>query len=649
MTTRRFLVGAAGLALLFPSAVVINSAAQAAGSKAAAGHCAPKKHPGGEWRMYGHDLDNTRSQPAEKTIGPVQAATLTKSFSVSASQAGGDGDFTGTPVIADGCLFMASTSGWVFAVNADTGKKVWATQVDKDGASITSSAFVGDGQVFVAVGRTGKPYVASLDERTGAVNWTTVIDKQDGGETYGSPMVVDGVLFEGVSGGSAELSDETERYAFQGAYVLIETRGPHAGKILKKVYTVQKPAKNAKQGGATVWSTPAIDPATRTAYVGTGNPFHPQTDAKHADAVLKIDLNRQSKNFGEIIDVYDGTPEEYQGAAENMPCYDIPGNPAPYYPQGLGACGDLDLDFGASPNLIREPNGRVLVGAGQKSGVYHVIDTKTMKGVWQTPVGPPSAVGGIVGSTAYDGKSIFGPITVGGYLWSLDRASGLPKWLEPTGDGAHWGDPVSTANGVVYSVGLTGFLDAYDAATGAPLLHHPMGADVAFGDVAASWGGVAIARNTVYAAIGMTGLPNGTIVAYKPAVGADATARAAAPAGSSVPGATIVSGPQAQSYGYLTPQMVVTAGGTLQYTNIDVVRHNVVQDVNADGKGFKGPKSKRPSWCRQFKKGKCPLFFSKLEGLGQTENVLGIEGLKSGTYSFFCTLHPGMKGKLTVL
>jgi polyvinyl alcohol dehydrogenase (cytochrome) len=651
--TRRLLISAAALALAAPSAVVIDGAVQAV-AKSSKGHCAAKKHAGGDWPMFGHDFSNTRTQPAEKTIGPVQAATLTKKFSVSANQAGGDGDFTGTPIVTDGCLFMGSTTGWVFATNADTGQKVWATQVDKEGGSITSSPFVGDGQVFVAVGKTGKPFVAALDEKTGKVEWTVRTDNQDGADAYGSPVVVDGVLFQGVSGGSAELSDENERYAFQGAYVLIETRGAHAGEIIKKVYTEQRPAQNAKQGGATIWSTPAIDATHHTLYVGTGNPFHPQTQSKHADAILKIDLNRGSRHFGDIIGVYDGTPEEYQPYTQKTPCFDIPGNPAPYYPQGLGACGDLDLDFGSSPNLIRQHNGPLLVGEGQKSGQYHLVNTKTMKKVWTTPVGPPSAVGGIVGSTAYDGKRIYGPVTIGGYLWALDRASGLPNWVSPVGDGAHWGNPVSEANGVVYSVGLTGFLDAYDSATGALLLHHPMAADVSPGDLAASWGGVSIARNTVYAAIGMTGLPNGSIVAYKPAIGGAASSHAAAGNSAAVgsgaaPGATVVSGPEAQEYGYLTPQMVITQGGSLQYANFDIVRHDVVQDVNADGFGYKGPKRKQPSWCKQFKKHRCPLFFSKLEGLTQTENVLGVDNLKAGTYSFYCTLHPGMKGKLTVL
>jgi len=73
--------------------------------------------------------------------------------------------------------------------------------------------------------------------------------------------------------------------------------------------------------------------------------------------------------------------------------------------------------------------------------------------------------------------------------------------------------------------------------------------------------------------------------------------------------------------------------------------HDVVQDVAADHISLKSGKAK---WCRQFKRGKCPLFYSPLIGLNQSEEVLGVGNLKPGTYSFLCTLHPGMKGKLIV-
>jgi plastocyanin len=216
--------------------------------------------------------------------------------------------------------------------------------------------------------------------------------------------------------------------------------------------------------------------------------------------------------------------------------------------------------------------------------------------------------------------------------------------VAPVADGMHWGNPVSTANGVVYTVGLTGFLDAYDAATGIPLLHHWMGSDLAAGDLAASWGGVSIARNTVYAAIGMTGLPVGTVVAYRPGLKLPA-ARSAPATGPKLPAAAVLSLPQAQSYGYATPRLVVTQGSSLQYANFDLVRHNVVQDVAVDHRARK----KAAPWCKFFRKGKCPMFWSKLIGLTQQTEVKGVSGLKPGTYSFFCTIHPGMKGKLIVV
>jgi hypothetical protein len=65
-------------------------------------------------------------------------------------------------------------------------------------------------------------------------------------------------------------------------------------------------------------------------------------------------------------------------------------------------------------------------------------------------------------------------------------------------------------------VDLRGALDAFDAATGAPLLSHPMQLDTG-GSPSNSWGGVSIARNTVYAAVGVTALPTGYVIAYRPA------------------------------------------------------------------------------------------------------------------------------------
>ena len=111
-------------------------------------------------------------------------------------------------------------------------------------------------------------------------------------------------------------------------------------------------------------------------------------------------------------------------------------------------------------------------------------------------------------------------------------------------------------------------------------------------------------------------------------------------------GPVVLSGAAGQFYGYLTPVMTVQAGGELSYANFDIVQHDVVHDVGEDGIVNK----KKDKWCRSFDKGECPLFWSARAGLGDTVPVQGLKNLKSGeVYTFFCTLHPGMKGRLVVL
>ncbi len=649
------LTGALVAALVVPATVAAAPAVGSITTTEAAGACVADDHPGGDWAGYGHDYANTRHQDREEVIGRTNVTSLQPAWAFGADDGGGGGDFTATPVVVDGCVFVGSNDGFAFALDADTGEHLWTTEAP-NGGGINSSAFVADGVVYFGVARGGAPYVMALDEQTGELLWATQTDDQPGADIYGSPVVFDGVLMVGVSGGAAELGNEDDRYAFQGAFVLIETQddpelGRVPGEIIRKTYTVHPPDVEDGFAGATVWATFSVDPETRTGYVGAGNPFQPQQEHEHANSVLKVDLDRSSPTFGEIVGHYKGTVEEYDPVVQTAPCFDIPGNPAPYYPQGVGECGDLDLDFGASANLFTDETGRRLVGVGQKSGVYHVIDAETMEPVWQSIVGPPSAVGGIVGSTAIDDGAVYGPIVPAGYLWSVDRASGLQRWVSPVGDGAHWGNPVALANGVVYTVDLRGFLDAYDAETGAPLAQLPMKVNSDTGaDPLLSWGGVAVARNTVYAAVGMTGLPNGYVIAYRPTQELpvpevpDPGELPTLPDGGVGP--RIVSVAQAQFYGYATPAMVVQADGTLEYTNLDIVKHDVVQDVKADGFGG----SSDAPWCGEYTQlPECPLFRTPLLGLGETAAVDGLDRLEPGaTYGWYCTLHPGMKGTLVV-
>jgi plastocyanin len=48
------------------------------------------------------------------------------------------------------------------------------------------------------------------------------------------------------------------------------------------------------------------------------------------------------------------------------------------------------------------------------------------------------------------------------------------------------------------------------------------------------------------------------------------------------------------------------------------------------------------------KKRMVPLFASAITPGGGTSPVVGTAALKPGSYDFFCSLHPGMTGTLTV-
>ena len=136
-----------------------------------------------------------------------------------------------------------------------------------------------------------------------------------------------------------------------------------------------------------------------------------------------------------------------------------------------------------------------------------------------------------------------------------------------------------------------------------------------------------MARNTVFA----TSQADGTSTLFALKLGANGGGGTPAPGepppppdGGGLPSTDgfIATGPGAASYGYLTPIVTISKGGTASYTNVDAVRHNV---SSADG-----------------------LFRSELADTGQTVTVAGTEKLEPGTYQFFCEPHPGMKGQLVV-
>src|SRR4051794_23023563 len=432
-------------------------------------HLAPAPLTAGDWPLYGHDLANTRDGGAS---GPSvdEGPGLRPVWSVKST----DGDFTGTPVVADGGVVAAAGGGGVFAVEASTGKQLWTTDVaPADGENVNATAAIADGSVYVPISRANGPEVAALSLADGHPLWKVTYDSQQGADTYGSPVVWDGRVYIGTSGqtGDPDLpmrGNVTALDAVTGAQVW-------------KAYLVE-PGQN----GAPVWSTPAIDTATGVLYAGTGNAYS-GTAGPLTDSIVALDART-----GAVLG-------HHQGTAGDV------------FTTTSGGAAGPDYDFGSSPNLIEGPGGRKLVSEGAKSGVYWAVDRTTMEPVWSFQTGPGSPVGGILGSTAYDGTRIYGPDTPGGEQWALGT-DGTPAWVSADGGPLHW-SATAVANGVVYTTDMSGVLTAREASTGAVLLKLPLGAP--------SWGGVSIAGGYVFAVTGTQG-GSGYVVGYRADTGAAA-------------------------------------------------------------------------------------------------------------------------------
>jgi polyvinyl alcohol dehydrogenase (cytochrome) len=428
-----------------------------------------------DWPIYGHDLGNTRNAGQS---GPpaAQVAALQPAWKFDSPT----GDFTGTPVVADGTVVAGDHGGWVYALDAVTGKLRWSKDL---GAPVNGTAAIDldaprGPAVYVPVAQLGRPHLVALSLTSGAPLWDAVLTDQPKSSVYGSPVYWNGSVYIGTSGPNND--DATAR----GSVVALDEA---TGGVRWQTFTAPPGAD-----GVAVWSTPAIDTATGRLYVGTGNNYHqPTTDLE--DSIVALDAGS-----GRVLDHFQATANDSFSAADN------PAGP--------------DYDFGASPNLVTGANGQSLLGEGQKSGAYWMLDRATMRPLWSTSVGPGGPLGGILGSTASDATRVYGGTTLDGGVFALDRG-GAQSWHSMDTGGLHLG-AATIANGVLYTTDPNGAVNARDPATGAILAKLPLDRP--------SLGGISAVGGALYVAVGTGPLPQpapqadspGSIVALGDTAGA---------------------------------------------------------------------------------------------------------------------------------
>lgn len=438
------------------------------------------------WPMAGHDLANSRSQPLETHIDAHNVSSLTTKW---VFQTGGD--ISTTPAVGSDAVFVPDWAGNLYAINKDTGQRIWSTQISQyDGITEAFSRvtpalhgpdlIIGDTAATVHDGAR----VMAINRKNGRLHWITQVEKNQAAVITGSPVVSGDVVVVGVSSIEEGLAN-TSGYVcctFRGSLVALDA---NTGKVLWQTYTVpDNGGQPTGYSGGAIWQPPAIDTMAGIVYVGTGNNYKVPasvvtcqdkaslgtascTDSNdHFDAAMAVNLNTGAVMWSKSLQAYD---------AWTVACLVIKPDTTSNCPQPYGP----DYDFsGSGPNLL--PG---FVGWGQKSGVFWGLDPSSGNIKFGTAVGPGSTIGGIEWGTATDGKQIYaaignnlhdayklagdGPAITWGSWAALDVKTGAFAWQvpDPT-QGAIDTGAVSVANGVVYAGSYSGNMYALDAKTG---------------------------------------------------------------------------------------------------------------------------------------------------------------------------------------
>lgn len=416
------------------------------------------------------------------------------------------------PAIYNGVMYVINGK-WTFAIDVETGKQIWRTQVEPE-PGVTRSAFnrgaptLYNGKLFRV---TIDNHVLALDMKTGQQIWNQKFaDLHDGFYSTAAPIIANGVLISGESGG-----ESTTRGFLDGW-------DPDTGKKLWRRYTIPAPGeagsetwpKNSNawtQGGGPTWRSGSYDPQLDLVYWGTGNaePYDPRTreglDSLFTNSVLAI-----HPKTGEVACYYQYTPNDVfdVDATDEQVLADIRVNgqlrKVMIQTNKNGFLYVLDRTncklIAAHPytkvNWATEidlATGRpVLTDVYKRFAAGEEVEVYPSRGTNATPIAFDPNTGLIYASTwsipriqkqaplkaAENGKDSTGVISrvpeikpgdVVGHFVAINPLTGEKKWEVPLTDLPGSAGMLATAGGLVFTGKLTGEFIALDEATGQTL------------------------------------------------------------------------------------------------------------------------------------------------------------------------------------
>jgi polyvinyl alcohol dehydrogenase (cytochrome) len=354
--------------------------------------------PRSDWPEHGFDLSNHAYNFRERIVRASTASHLRTKWVFAVNEM-----VPTTPAVVDGIVYFGTWEGVLYAVDAQTGQKLWSFDAralvgdesawKKRGIGIRSGITVNNGRVYF--GDTAG-YLLVCDAKTGALIWRKRLDDHPHVRVFSAAKVFEGRIYIGVSSleeSAIRIDPQYNGYTFRGSMLCLKAE---TGDEIWRFYTIAKAPTQigTKEGerpvfgpaGASVWATPTLDTGRRLVYIATGNAYSgPKEVLTRAEAVLALDMDTgqvrwelQARPGGD--DIY--TNERLAGEDEGP-----------------------DLDFGQSPILFGGSSENQWLACGQKSGWMYLLDPGTGTRIWQTKVGAGGGLGGLEFGSATDRRS----------------------------------------------------------------------------------------------------------------------------------------------------------------------------------------------------------------------------------------------------
>jgi len=464
----------------------------------------------GTWLNYGGDYGSQRHSPLTQ-VTPTNVDQLAVQWAFQTNQLG---KFESTPLVLDGLMYFTGPNNTAWAVDARTGRQIWAYRRELPDDMDICCGRVNRG--FAVLGNrlfinTLDAHLIALDMKTGSVVWDSVIDDYKlGYSATSAPLVVKDKVVVGIAGAE---------YGIRG---FIDAYDAASGKRAWRFWVVPEPGVKGnetwegdswKQGGGSTWVTGSYDPALNLIYWGTGNPgpdlygHDRDGDNLYTDSVVALDADT-----GTIKWHYQFTPHDtHDWDATQVPVLAdrvIGGVPRKVllFANRNGFYYTMDRTNGsllASRPFVRTTWAEKVNSDGKPAVLPNTEPTENGTEVcpditggtnFQSPAYNPKT--GLLYVTAREQCAVYygweqefvaGEYYFGGNAQRTGRGYSAMRAIDPATGGVKWefkyhtpsmSGVLSTESGVIFGGDMDGNLMAFDATSGKNLWHFQTGSPI---------------------------------------------------------------------------------------------------------------------------------------------------------------------------